>query len=141
MFCRELRQRGRYRRHVAFDDGERCADLQHGAGIHDVLGRRPPVHVAAGFAELGGKLPHQPEDRIADILGFVLECITVEHDGRRGSGDRVGGILRDHAGAPLRHRKRDFRLDVALEQIVVGEHHPHLGRAEHVLEDVAVEDG
>ena len=69
---RESRQRGRNSRHVSLDDGERGADLQHRGGVHDVLRGRAPVHVAAGFAELLRKLPHQAEDRVADVLGYML---------------------------------------------------------------------
>ena len=55
--------------------------------------------------------------------------------------DGVGCVLRNDAEAPLRDRERNFGIDAALQQIVVGEHRAHLGAAEHVLEDVAVEDG
>ena len=99
------------------------------------------MHVASGLAELRRELADQPEDRIADILGLGFQRVAIERHRGAGLRDRVGGILRDHAGAPLRDRERDFGLDVALELVVVGEHRPHLRRAEHVLEDVAVENG
>ena len=72
MLFREPGQRGRNSCHVPLDDGERGADLQHRGGVHDVLRGRAPVHIAARFAELLRKLTHQPEDRVADILGYVL---------------------------------------------------------------------
>ena len=76
-------QRRRDGRHVALDQREPGAHLQHRRGVHDVLGGRAPVHVASGLAELRGKLPHQPDDRIADVLGVALERIAIERDRRR----------------------------------------------------------
>ena len=75
---------------------------------------------------------------------FSASCfssVAVEHHRGGKPRDRLGGFARNDAGAPLRDRQRDLGRDVAFEQIVVGEHRPHLGRAEHVLEYVAVENG
>jgi hypothetical protein len=71
----------------------------------------------------------------------MLECIAVERDGWRELCDPVRGFARDHAEPSLSDCERNFRLHVALQEIVVGEYRAHFGRAEHVLEDVAVEDG
>src|SRR5262245_49738645 len=55
--------------------------------------------------------------------------------------DGVGCVLRDDADAALCNSERHLGLDITFEQVVIGEYRPHLGRAEHILEDVAVEDG
>jgi hypothetical protein len=41
---------------LGFDQRDRLAQLQHGRGIHDVLGGSAPVQIAAGFAEPLGEL-------------------------------------------------------------------------------------
>ena len=98
------------------------------------------MHIAPGLAELFGKLPHQPEDRVADILGLMLERVAIKRDGWREPRDHIRRLARNQAETSLRNRERGLRLDVALQQVIVGKHPAHFGGAEHVLEDVAVEN-
>ena len=62
---------------VGLDKRQRVADLQHGGGVHDVLGRRAPVDVAAGIAALLGKLMHYADDRVPDEIRLGLELRQV----------------------------------------------------------------
>ena len=92
-------------------------------GVHDVLRGRAPVHVAPGLAELCGKLAHQPEDRVADILGLVLQRVAIERDGRaRAARSRRRPLAGSRRVRPCATAERDLGLDVAFQQIVVGEH-------------------
>ena len=128
-------------REVLLDHHQGLAHLQHDGGVHDVLGRGTPVHVAPGLAAHLHQLVHERQDRVADDVGLVPQEIEVELVDLRAGGDLLGGFGRDHPTACLGACQRHLDLDVARDQGVVGEDLPHARGAERVAEQDAVEDG
>ena len=100
---------------LGFDQRYRFAQLQHRRCIHDVLGGRPPMHVAAGFAELLRELAYQADDGIADVLGVALQLPAIERDHWRLLRDRLGRLARNDAGFALGHGERHFSLHIGFE--------------------------
>ena len=138
--AREIGEMAAHRGEILFDQPQSGADLQHRSGIHDVLGRRPPMQPAPGGAGGLGELADQRQDRIADGLGLGLEPRPVEPRRRIGrSRDRRRRLRGDDAEPGLGARQRRLDLDTAGEEPVAAEHALHLGRAEQVGEDRAVE--
>jgi DNA-binding GntR family transcriptional regulator len=117
------------------------AHLQHVGGVHDVLRRRAPVHVATGLAAHLHHLVHERQDRVADDVGLLPHVIEVDAVELRLACDRVGGLDRDHAAARLGAGERDLDLDVALDQRAVGQDLAHAFGAESVAEQDEVDDG
>ena len=61
-------------RQILVDQLERLTQLQHQAGVHDVLSRGAPMHPAAGVARAGlAERFDQRHDRIADQLGAAAD--------------------------------------------------------------------
>ena len=126
---------------IGLDERQGVADLQHGRGVHDVLGGGAPVDVAAGIAALLGELMHDADDRVADEIGLRLELREVDGIRARGALDRIGCVLRDDAGFGLGNREGHFDLDVFRHHRCIGEHRAHGRRAEGVAENARVENG
>jgi hypothetical protein len=126
---------------ISVDDDERSTDLQHRGRIHDVLGGRAPMHIAAGFARGLRKLMDQRKDGIADDLRLVAERVVVDHDGAGRGVDGLGRLRWNDVEPRLRAGERRFRLKIAPYQGLVGEHRAHLGGAEHVPKEGRIENG
>jgi hypothetical protein len=77
-FARQVGQDAAQLADVGVDDGQRVAHLQHVGAVHDVLGRRAPVHVAPGLAAHLDQLVHQRQDRVADDVGLVAHVVEVD---------------------------------------------------------------
>jgi hypothetical protein len=94
MCTRQLDERRFNTLQVRLDDPERVADLKHGGRVHDVLGRRPPVHVAAGLAALERHLVHETDDGIANDVGLRLQLGNVDCFGSRKRADALSRCSR-----------------------------------------------
>jgi hypothetical protein len=110
------------------------AHLQHVGGVHDVLRRRAPVHVATGLAAHLHHLVHERQDRVADDVGLLPHVIEVDAVELRLACDRVGGLDRDHAAARLGAGERDLDLEPCTDCRVGGKARDRLRVAEHVRE-------
>ena len=127
---------------VGLDQLECRAQLQHDRRVHDVLGGRAPVHVAAGVARAGGgELLHQRQDRVADDLGLALQAGEVEAGERRLGADFARGRGGNHADAGLGARQRRLHFQAARKISRVGKDRAHFRRAEHIAEQLGIEYG
>jgi hypothetical protein len=124
---------------VALDQRERRPDLEDGRGVHDVLGRRAPVQVAAGLAELARELADQRQDRVADVERLAPELRLVDHRDRGALVDRTRRVGRNDAGGALGSGERPLGRDIGLDRRVFVEDRAHLGGAEDVAEEAGID--
>ena len=125
---------------IVFNDLKARAQLQHHRCIHDILGGRAPVQIAACLAALPGDLMHQRQDRIADSVGLTAQQIEIQ---RRHIGpfrDLLRSVPRNHAAARLGFCQRDLDLGIAGNQAEVRKHLAHRRSAESIAEQDEVED-
>lgn len=125
---------------IGFHEVERGADLQGVRRVHDVLGRRAPVDIAACLAGGGGQLVDERQDRIADDLRFVAKTIVVDLDGLGGLVDRLAGGRRNGTEPGLGARERGLGFEVSADEGLIGENRPHLLGAEHVAEQERIKN-
>ena len=109
------------------------AQLQHRRRVHDVLRRRPPMHVAAGFAQFGPKVgaPGRRWDSRRSRCR-VFNCALSNAMVGAFCAIACAASVRNHAGFALRHGKRHFGLHIGFELSFVGKHRAHGRRRKHV---------
>ena len=115
-----LGQRGH---RVSQGNRERLDPLEHAlqdereAGVHDVLGRRPPVQVG-GHLGRGPRfhLVEQRQDRVADDPRPAAKQAEVDPLDGRGRDDRLRGLGRDQSQLGLRRGQGSFDLEPALDE-------------------------
>jgi hypothetical protein len=125
---------------IGLDHVEGIAHLQGNGRVHDVLGGRAPVQIAACLAALLGDLMHQRQDRIADNVGLTAQQIEIQ---RRHIGpfrDLLRGVPRNHATARLGFCQRDLDLGIPGNQAEVRKHLAHRRSAEGIAEQDGVEE-
>jgi hypothetical protein len=125
---------------VVLDDAQAFADLKGDGRIHDVLGGRPPVHVAPRLAALFHELMHERQDRVADDVGFMPEKVEVERFGIRPARDLLGRALGDDAASRFGLRQGNLDLDVSGDQRQIREHLAHARRAERISKKDGIEN-
>ena len=96
--------------------------LERQCGVHDVLGGRAVVDapVGAGGA-VGGDLPDQPEDRVADVLRVPPQPVAVDVPDPCGADDGLGVRGPDDAQRGLRRGQRPFDAQPRLDAGVLAE--------------------
>src|SRR6218665_844282 len=141
VLAREVREDAAQVADLRIDDIERVAHLQRHGRVHDVLRGRAPVHVAARVAAHRHQLVHERQDGVADDVGLMAHVIEIDAPDARFARDGLGRVGGDHTCLGLGPRQRDFGVDVALDQRVVGEQRAHLRRAEGVTEKDRIDDG
>ena len=99
----------RSREHV--DPIEGTASQQCEARVHDVLRRRPPVHVPGGVRGSIADLLEQGQDRIADHERPRAQSLQVHGLRYCGPLDRSGGLGGKEPERGLRGGKRPFHLE------------------------------
>ena len=104
------------------------AHLEQLAGLRDVLGGRPPVHVAPGITLAGAiQRPHQRNQRVAGARQPLPDRREVKEGQVRLADDLARGRLRDDAQLGLRLRQGGFDIQPGLEARGLGEQRPHAG--------------
>src|SRR5262249_50239617 len=97
----------------------------------------------APFAEtLGAKLDdllHDPQDRIADALGLLLQTGKVDVLDPALAHDLARGVFGDDAEERLRAGERGLEIERIAGPRFVGKNSSHLRRAEDVAEDDGIE--
>ena len=144
ILVRQLGEMAAHRGQIFLDQPKAVADLQHHGGIHDVLGRSPPVQVAPRGPRQFRQLTNQRQDRIADGFGFPLQARQIERfvPARQrvlGMRDRFRSLGGDDPELCLRARKRRLDLDAAREERVIAKHLAHCRGAEHVGENLGIQ--
>ena len=87
-----------------------------------------------------GELLDQWQDRITDDLRALGQAGHIDAIDRGDCGNRVGGVLGDEADLGLSRGKRDFNVEIALQQGAVAEDLAHGIGAVHLAEDVRFHD-
>lgn len=83
--------------------GQRPRELQGEPGVHDVLrGRTVMDSTVRPVRQRRGDLPHQAQDRVADVLGRLPQGVAVDGVEPGGCGDRRGVVRREHPVRALR---------------------------------------
>ena len=126
---------------VSVDQRERVAQLQHEAGVDDVLARCTPMNVAFRLGRGGSDVTRQRRDernrqvaafaRIAPNRGDIETVDAALRD------DCFSGLVRNDANASFRARERRFELEHARDSSPLREHVEHrIGREQrkrHVI--------
>ncbi len=122
----EVGERGQDGRELTQEDVMGAPHLEELAGLRDVLGRGPPVHVAAGVAFAGAiQLPDQRHERMPCAGQACPHRLEVEVRHVRLAGDLAGGALGNDAQLGLRLREGRFDVEPGLEARGLGEQRPH----------------
>ncbi|MNX75876.1 hypothetical protein D3C86_1073650 [compost metagenome] len=121
---------------VGVDGVQGVRQLQHGAGIDDVLAGGAPMDVAAslGIAPRhgGGQLLHERDGEVAAGHGGLREGVEVNHAGiGTDFGDDGSGLRGNHAAVRLGAREGRLGIEHAPHRAGIGEDREHGGTAEH----------
>ncbi len=140
MTAGEVGQIAAGRAEVGFEEVEPGADLQHHRAVHDVLRGGAPMQPAPGLAGALGKLAHQRQDRIADILGVALQAGQIERLGSaghrlRGLRDLGRGLCRYDPEPGLGACQRRLDLGAPDEERGLAKYRAHRRGAKHVGEN------
>src|ERR1700742_2053464 len=126
---------------IGLDLIQRFADLEHRAGIHDVLGRRAPMNIFSGvaFADvLDGA--QQRYDRMTGPVHLLLHGVEIVKLDLGLPADFRSRSVRDDAKLSLDLGEGGFHIEPFLHDVLVAEDAPHRLRAELVLEQAAIDD-
>ena len=138
----QLGQRVRNIFQVGFDQRQAFTDLQHGGGVGDVLRGRAPVAVLAELVSaVGVDLVDHGNDGVADLLGLGFELGPVDLAELAVLDDLFGSFFGDDAELALHLGQRALDVEVFGGAVLVTPDMPHSCVAEHVAEDLGVNDG
>ena len=138
----QLGQRVRNIFQVGFDQRQAFTDLQHGGGVGDVLRGRAPVAVLAELVSaVGVDLVDHGNDGVADLLGLGFELGPVDLAELAVFDDLFGSFFGDDAELALHLGQRAFDVEVFGGAVLVTPDMAHGCVAEHVAEDLGVNDG
>lgn len=126
---------------VGLDQVDGVAKLESDGGIHDVLRGCSPVNIASGIATHRDELINQRQNRITDDFSLVSHVVEVDALDPGLAGDYISGIDRDHADASLGLGKRNFSVDIALDQRAIREQLAHRRRPEGIAEQNGIDNG
>lgn len=99
------------------------------------------MDVAARVAAHLDQLMHERQDRIADDIGLFAHVIEIDALNGRLARDHVGGFGGNHAGSRFSLGQRDFDVDIALDQRMIGKQRAHLRGSEGVAKQDGIDHG
>ena len=138
----QLGQRIRNVFQVGFNQRQAFADLQHGGCVGDVLRGGAPVAVLAQLVTaVGVDLVDHGNDGIADLLGLGFELGPVDLAELTVLDDLFSSFFGDDAQLTLHLGQCAFDVEVFGGAVLVAPDMAHSRVAEHVAEDLGVNDG